>query len=211
MEMSKIPTKLAPHPEPLLDFYVFIFFLMMVTSCWNRWGFVLAGECTGCLRCVFTTWGFHRRGQRSSRTFLSASIHLLPCKDISFSLHSSWTVWSWQMESSLSLCVFGSDAHSKQLAASLNQHVDVVAAADGLVDLLRGIHLCSVYLHHDVSRNHSSSKINGRAKFSQCHSTKITDHSCSWFVCWPVGRRAHDHSVNQDAVRHLWEGWISQL
>lgn len=64
------------------------------------------------------------------------------------------------MESSVSLCVFGTDAQSKQLTASLNQHADVVAAADGLVDLLRGVHLCSVYLHHDVSRDHSSSKIN---------------------------------------------------
>lgn len=64
------------------------------------------------------------------------------------------------MESSASLCVFGSDAQLKQLAASLNQHADVVAAAHGLVDLLRGVHLCSVYLNHDVSLNHSSSKIN---------------------------------------------------
>lgn len=54
-------------------------------------------------------------------------------------------------QSSVSLCSLGCDAHSKQLVSSLNQHGDLVAAADGLVDLFGGVHLCSVYLHHDVS------------------------------------------------------------
>lgn len=41
------------------------------------------------------------------------------------------------------------------------------------------------------------------------HIVSFTSHS--WLVFLPVGRGAHDHSVNQDAVCHVWEGWVSQL
>lgn len=94
------------------------------------------------------------------------------------------------MESSVSLGVYGSDAQSKQVTSSLNQHGDVVAAADGVIDVLRVVHLGSVDLHHDVSRDHASSKTNA-VELSLITATLLkpagrlgdTEQSYSWFVC----------------------------
>lgn len=51
-----------------------------------------------------------------------------------------------------SLGALWSNLKPKQLMSSLHHCGDFVAAADGLVDLLRGVHLHTVNLHHHVSR-----------------------------------------------------------
>lgn len=86
---------------------------------------------------------------------------LLKYKDILIVLQSQFSDdVILHIEWSVSLCILRCDAQSKQLVSSLNQHGDLVAAADGLIDLFGGAHLCSVYLHHDVSWNHARSKTN---------------------------------------------------
>lgn len=57
-----------------------------------------------------------------------------------------------------SLRVLWSHLQLQQLVSPLHQHGDVVAAADRLVDLLRGVDLHAVDLHHHVSRVHASSE-----------------------------------------------------
>lgn len=99
---------------------------------------------------------------------------------------------------------------------SLHHHCDSVAAADGLVDLLRGVHLHSVYLHHNISWQHTSSETSTTVLWvsRNTHSTRDPSpliHTHGSVVCSPVGRRAHDHFVDQDAVCHVWEGRVSQL
>lgn len=37
------------------------------------------------------------------------------------------------------------------------------------------------------------------------------NHIHSSFGCIPVSWGVYDDSVNQDAVRHVWEGWVSPL
>lgn len=58
----------------------------------------------------------------------------------------------------MSLCALRGHLQPKQLVSSSHHHGDLVATADGLVDLLWGVHLHSVYLHHDVSRKYACSE-----------------------------------------------------
>ena len=48
----------------------------------------------------------------------------------------------------------------KQLFSPPHHHGDVVAAADSLVDFLRGVYLDPVNLHHNVPWKHASSENN---------------------------------------------------
>lgn len=54
--------------------------------------------------------------------------------------------------------IIGSYVKVEYLLSSLHLHSDFVAAADGLIDLLWGVHLGPVYLQHNVSGLHASSE-----------------------------------------------------